>query len=465
MSDVFSLLIPHLMIVAAFFLAIILFTHIFRQQERPNTSIAWILAIILIPYVGVPAYLIFGGRKFRRRAKRKDMIYPKPEAKLLNSEKSDRNLSSLLTSYGLPPQRAGNQINLIDKSDEVYAELLRLIDRSESSIHLMTFILSTDRIGQQVSNLLAIKASQGVKVRLLVHGLGSFYARFSLLRKLARAGVEVEIFMRMLPFHRRWSANLRNHRKIAVFDGQTALVGGMNISQDYMGPDEKASRWIDTMTLVRGPIVTDLNNIFFHDWQFATGKEFLSPGSAVSEGLGQMDAQIIASGPDVQGDPLYDVLIAAIYGARNRIWIATPYFVPDYELVRALKLAARMGVDVRLMMPLRSNHFVADMARNRLLRDILKSGVTVYFETKQMLHAKHIVIDQNFSLAGSANIDMRSLYFNYEVALFSDSQGVVDITSDWMCALMSRCEQNILPPQNFIRRWTEDLCWLMTPIL
>lgn len=468
MTEIFSFLVQHLIVVAAFILAVMLFTHVFRRQERSNTSIAWILAIILVPYLGVPAYLLFGDRKLRRLSRRKEKIYGLSSEPISGSQPSRPRINRLLASYGLPKSRSGNEIQLIDSNDKAYAQLIDLIQASETSIHLMTFIFSVDEVGREVADALVAKVREGVKVRLLVDGLGSFYARLSLLRKMERSGVEVGVFMRMLPLHRRWSANLRNHRKVAVFDGHTALVGGMNIGSEYMGIDQNEYHWIDTMTLVRGPIVGDFEDIFAHDWRFATEKNVEGIDDNFDgeiEAAGEMNAQVIASGPDVDGDPLYDLLIASIHNAENRIWITTPYFIPDYELVRALRLAARSGVDVRLLTPKRSNHVVADMARNRVLRKALKSGLNVYFEPEKMLHAKHIVIDHNFMLAGSANIDMRSLYFNYEVGLFSDSRSAVDATASWMLGLMEGCEKNVLPKQNFIRRWTEDICWLLTPIL
>lgn len=471
MQELIGFFYQHLFLVAGFFLAVILFASIFRRQRQSTASLAWILAITLIPWLGVPAYLLFGGRKLRYLLKYKTPLYSHED----NTSELPGDMSPsarLLCSHDLPPPRAGNHVELIADGQQVYRELVERISSAKKSIDIMVFILSTDPVGQQVVQRLCEKARNGVKVRLLVDALGSFTARFGLLQQLTKAGGEVGVFMRMIPVQRRWSANLRNHRKLIIIDNEVAITGGMNIADEYMGPEPEENkkpvdrlRWVDTLTRITGPAVTDMVNIFNLDWQFAKGSSGDQPQLPQEEITGDDTAQVIASGPDIYGDPLYDLLLSSIYSAQKRIWICTPYFIPDQGMVRALKIAARKGIDVRLVIPKKSNHPVADLARNRLLRELCNYPMKIYAFSTVMLHAKHILIDDDFSLTGSANIDMRSLFLNYELSLLTDSVTNIEQTQIWMESLMSECAEEPFEKATWVRRWGEDICWLLSPIL
>jgi len=195
------------------------------------------------------------------------------------------------------------------------------------------------------------------------------------LAPLIAAGAKVAFFMPMLHLPFRGRTNLRNHRKIVVVDGRHALTGGMNLAEDYMGPTPDPKRWRDFSLVISGPAVTDLVDLFHSDWKFATGEDIRKEDGLPFhiEPKGSI-AQVVASGPDVSGDPLYESLVSVAFAAQWRIWVVTPYFVPDETLVRALELAARRGVDVRVVVPARSNHLMADLARVSYLRQVQKAG-------------------------------------------------------------------------------------------
>jgi cardiolipin synthase len=269
-----------------------------------------------------------------------------------------------------------------------------------------------------------------------------------------------------LPFRGR--ANLRNHRKTVVIDGQCALVGGMNLAEEYLGPEPDPKRWRDLVVQVCGPAVRDLDDLFRSDWRFATNED-LEPRPraeipAESELDGLMTAQTVASGPDVVGDPFYESLVSALFAARQRVWVVTPYFIPDETLVRALDLAARRGVDVRLVVPLRSNHLIADLARGSYLHEVHDSGGSILKFRPGMVHAKAILIDDGLSIIGTANMDMRSLFLNYEVSLFFYSRPLAEQTAAWMTALMTGCRPYRVPRGRVIILM-HDVFRLLSPLL
>lgn len=455
----------HLATILGFVLALLLVSRVLRQHSRPATSIAWFLFMVLVPWIGVPAYLVFGGRKIRHRAGRKPELHARPSPPQPSTVSDDS--ARRLVACGLPPPRAGNAMELHTDGTAAYERLLALIDGAERSIHLMTFIFADDAVGRSLVARLAARAREGVEVRVLVDAVGSLVARAWRLRELKRAGAEVGVFMPVLPLRRRWSANLRNHRKLAIFDDAIVLTGGMNLAQEYMGPPLPAGarerRWIDTSVEVRGPAVSDCALLFAQDWQFATGK-VLDVGAPPAI-AGDITLQVAPNGPDVAGDPFYDVLTAAIHNARERIWIVTPYFVPDEGLLRALALQARVGVDVRLVMPRRSNHRVADLARNRLLRELVQTGVRVFLHPHAMIHAKHIVIDDRVAITGSVNMDARSLYLNYELAVFAYGSAATARDAWWIDRLAAHCEQSLPSRPGVLGRWAEDLSWLLSPLI
>ncbi len=455
----------HLATILGFVLALLLVSRVLRQHSRPATSIAWFLFMVLAPWVGVPAYLVFGGRKIRDRAGRKPDLHAAtslPQAISVDDDSARR-----LVACGLPPPRSGNAMELLTDGTAAYERLLALIDGAQRSIHLTTFIFADDAVGRSIVARLAARARDGIALRLLVDAVGSLGARAWRLRELKRAGGEVGVFMPVLPLRRRWSANLRNHRKLAIFDDAIVLTGGMNLAQEYMGPalpdGAPDRRWIDTSVEVRGPAVADFAQLFAQDWQFATGRHVSVGAPPAPEG--EIALQVAPNGPDVAGDPFYDVLTAAIHNARERIWIVTPYFVPDEGLLRALALQARVGVDVRLVMPRRSNHRVADLARNRLLRELAQTGVHVFLHPQAMIHAKHIVIDDRVAITGSVNMDARSLYLNYELAVFAYGHAATARDAWWIDQLAAHCEESLPPRPGHLGRWAEDLSWLLSPLI
>ena len=284
-----------------------------------------------------------------------------------------------------------------------------------------------------------------MEVRLLLDAMGCMPVRASFLSELTAAGGKHALFMPMLHVPFRGRANLRNHRKIVLFDRKTAIIGGMNLAQEYMGVQSDPGRWHDLSLTVEGPVVGDLYSVFRGDWAFAA-KEDLPALEAVPARLQSCDAlplQIIPSGPDVSGDTLYDAVVTSLFGARKRFLVVTPYFVPDEMLVKSLCIAARRGADVRIVVPLNSNHRLADLVRRSYLRQIQQAGGTIHCFRPGMLHAKVILVDDLLAIVGSMNMDVRSFFLNYEIALFMYSHQMTQRLEAWVEDIMAQSDTGV----------------------
>lgn len=445
--------------------------HILTTRYTPAGTSAWLLAVMLLPYLAVPLYAIFGGRKLKRimRTKAHIHLHRDTEVDVASTGEIDR----LLRGFGLPGATCGNHVDLHTDGVGSWQALIDLIEDAERSIDLMTYVIKHDNTGKALVERLTAKARQGVAVRLLYDSFGSFATRRSLFEPLIDAGGQAIEFMptRWWPFRSR--TNLRNHRKLMVVDGRKAWAGGMNIAEEYLGPTPRTvngePRWLDLSFTLQGPAVQVFAQLFHSDWAFAQGKsaasqkeheqESVSPVFFGDEGV----VQIVPSGPDVDYDPLYATLITSAFEARERLWIATPYYVPNETLNEALSLAALRGVDVRILVPRRSNHALPDLARGPFLRDLQRAGGKVYL-LPQMMHAKLVVLDDRLVIHGSANVDARSLFLNFEVATICYSRGDVDSARRWIEGLFPAA---VLRPLDatFWQRLREGAMRLVTPLL
>ncbi|MBN1346357.1 MAG: cardiolipin synthase [Phycisphaerae bacterium] len=428
-----SWILTHVALILGFLLAVLVIAHMLRQKRSPSGTIAWLLVIVLLPYVGVPLYLALGGRKMKRRAESKrDLELLAGEGRLVSECSS---IDRLLRTFGIPGATAGNRLALCQDGEDAYARLVDLIESASRSIHVAMFILHPDEVGTDILQRLARKAGQGLEVRLLLDGVGSLHTTRRFLAPLTDAGGRVEFFIPVL--HRPWRGrtNLRNHRKIVLADGCRAMAGGTNIAGEYIGPVPKPGRWRDLSFVLEGPAAGYYSEVFRLDWEFA-GRERLEPlaelpGPIGGDGDGSV-VQVVPSGPDVPGDPLYSAILSSAFAATERLWIVTPYFVPDDALAQALALAAHRGIDLRIHVPETSNHRMADYARGPYLREIQAAGGEIQLYTKGMVHAKIVLMDDVVAMIGSANLDMRSLFLDYEVMSLAYSRQDIRAVEDWI---------------------------------
>ena len=419
------------------------------SQRRPaGTTFAWLLAIFFAPYLGIPLYLSFGGRKMGR---------PKPAAHPLAPSRAVGT-----EQFALGVKSSLEEVVFLDDCVVAYEAFLREIENAKRAIRIVTFVVGDDATGRSLLDALTRRAQEGVEVHLLLDDLLRFHAPREHLARLTHAGGRIERFMPLVHVPFRGRANLRNHRKIAVFDGARAIVGGMNLADEYMGPERSETRWTDLSVLVRGEAVAALDAIFCSDWEFATKQRLARLESTTV--AGPLPVRVVGSGPDVPTDPIYDAILTAVFRAERRLWIATPYFVPDEPLVRALAIAARGGVDVRIVVPARSNHALADLVAAPYLRDLVIAGVDVRMFRPGMLHAKTMLVDDSVAVVGSANFDMRSLFLDYEIALFFSGPLEVARLATWFDTAAVGIDPS-LRRAGWFRSRVEEVARLLAPLM
>lgn len=448
------------------------------ERRQPGNTLAWLMGIVLIPYLAVPTFLLFGGRKIRRLLARKRRIrLPVPPALRASAATLAHPVAQTIVTNGAGDPVGGNSVRLLLDGEAAFAELERQILGARHSIHIATYILGRDAVARRIIELLARRAREGVQVRLQLDALGCFSTSGRFVDPLRAAGGEVAKFLPVIPLSSRGSANLRNHRKIAVFDHATALIGGRNLAREYLGPKVWKKRWMDLGVVVEGPAAAQLDEVFLSDWSFAASQPLDSLHRAMAHidaptpalaGPGASEIQIVASGPDVSGDPLYEGMLAMIQEAARSIWIITPYFLPDEVLLRSLVVKARTGRDVTLILPERSNHPITDLARRPYLRQLVRVGARVLAYQPRMLHAKAIIVDESIGLVGSANVDMRSLFVNFEIGAIFHSARDAQALRAWAGSLARDCRQLSLADlkrRKFPANLAEDLSRLLTPLL
>lgn len=406
-----------------------------RQHRTPQAAFAWLVFTALVPYVGVPAFLALGNRK-TLPARRVIGFAPRPEPGGLAP--IGHALAALAARSRLPPPCAGNRVEFATTGVESWRKLCSLIEQARSTLDLGFYKLSSDEIGVAVTSMLARKAEQGVRVRLLLDAYGSRWRPRRALAQLAGAGGEVRIFGPLAANPVRGHINLRNHRKMAIADRRLVFSGGVNVGAEYMGPDPDDSRWTDLAYVCEGPVSASHCHVFDADWARAGGSATPDePVLPVDDDAGDDVVQFMPSGPDIREDVLHDGLVLACHMSQARILIVTPYFLPSPSLSGALSIAARRGVDVQIVVPARSNQRLADLARESFLREMRDSGASVLLHPG-MVHAKAAVFDE-CAFVGTANFDIRSLFINFETMLVVHSAAKREEIKAWAESVAARC--------------------------
>ncbi len=449
----FDWLITHAEIVLVSFLVLAAAAFLLQQRRSPQSTAAWLLFLIAAPYLAIP---IFVGLGVRKRA-------TGPGALTLRAVTDAPPISTLdrmLRSYRLPGAVGGHDFILHDQPRQAKDALLALVQGAQTRIDAQFYIVARDDIGRAFVAALTERAQAGVKVRLIVDRLGSLFPPRRAIKALLAAGGEVHYFSPFVQPPMRGHLNLRNHRKIVVVDNATAFAGGMNVGKDYMGDSDDV--WADLAFTLRGPAVASFDDVFASDWD-GTGGDAIDPAPLIPPGAGPTVAQVVPSGPDLRHDGLHDAFVNAIHRADSRIWIVTPYFLPTDTLAEALTIAGRRGVDVRLMVPRKSNQKIADFARGAYLRELQNAGCKVLMYAPGMIHAKAGVID-TVAFVGSTNFDVRSMLLNFEDTLFLHDTATVAQLADWFDRMAARTTTGIRPA-NALRRIGEGLFRIGAPVL
>jgi cardiolipin synthase A/B len=429
MNSWFPRVTVHSLVVATSVLIYVLTTRVERERRPPSIAIAWILGMIALPYLVLPMYLLFGRRKLPRK------VLPSSGIR----EGCENWAEELIESFGLPAC-APATVHLHADGNESAAALFAAMSSVSLRLDICTYILGNDDFGREVMRRMIELTQSGVRVRLLIDGVGALQLPHACFKRLRTAGVETVIFSPLLARKTQGPRNLRNHRKMVIADGVRLWAGGRNLAAEYFLGVEGVKPWRDLTFDLQGPVAAASAAHFEADWGAAGGSPALHeavPGAgAASTGAATPAppvgrAQFLPSGPDQAEDTVHALLIDACFHARERVLAVTPYFVPDTSLETALRLAARRGVGIDLCIPAVSNHRLADFARNRALRALSAAGVRIHL-LPSMIHAKAVVFDQSLALSGSVNLDSRSLLLNYECAVVFYGSREIDWLANWI---------------------------------
>ena len=420
----------HAGFVFAGLLIYVMATRLREQRRYPSAAMAWVLAIVAFPYIGVPAFLLFGTRKFIRPGRR----LTKTKEAIVNCAGPAWSLQ-LLAAMDLSPPAVDSHVDFHDDGPASMRALLALIAGAQQRIDLCTYVLGADVAGASIVDLLVRRASDGVQVRILLDAIGSMQSSWQQIRAMQNSGVKVRWFMPVLHNPLRGRTNLRYHRKLVVVDRCHIWSGGRNLASEYFVDLPGRAAWTDLSFDIRGSIAGPAQLLFESDWCAAGGRAnvVVEEKGGIIDTANGTSCQLISSGPDRADDTIYELLISAAYQAHDRILAVTPYFVPDEALLSAWCIASRRGVRVTLLIPARSNHRLADWARERALRALVEAGASVQLYPS-MIHAKAIIVDDQLALCGSANLDSRSLFLNFE--LMTVFYGAAEIV--WLAAWIDR---------------------------
>jgi cardiolipin synthase len=428
-------------LVTFYLLGIAHILHALMNVRTSQGAIAWVVSLISVPFFAMPLYWLLGRTKFSGyvRARRGNDA----ELRKLAADMHDR-----LRGYavdlpaedvferaaeelgGLPFTR-GNELELLIDGQDTFRRLFEEIAGAKETICVNFYIVKNDKVGGKFQQALIEKARQGVRVYFLFDEIGSHKLSSTFLGEMRNAGVECESFGANRHWWSRLQMNFRNHRKIVVIDGAMAFIGGLNVGDEYLGRDKKFGDWRDTHLLLKGPAVEAVQLVFLEDWYWACEKvpHLFWRQEALPA---NQTAAIIPTGP---ADPVdsWQLLVAeAANTARKRLWIASPYFVPDEGVMTALQLAALRGVDVRILLPDRADHILVWLSSFSYYDQSIPYGVRLFRYKRGFLHQKVMLIDSRMATIGTANLDNRSFRLNFEITAFVSDEKFIGEVSDML---------------------------------
>lgn len=462
---------------------------IFMENRHPSSTLAWILVLALVPVAGFIFYMLFGQnyrkrRNFSQKAQRDKYSYNiikggelhAEEHELLSSLSDDqRQMLQLSHRMSKSPVTFASHTTVLTNGEETFSALIYELLHAKHHIHMEYYIYRDDEIGRKIKSILMEKARAGVEVRFMFDAVGSLTLKKSFLDEMREAGVQVVAFgpMKFRLFTNRM--NYRNHRKIVVIDGNIGFMGGLNVGDEYLSRSNTYGFWRDTHMVVRGEAVQTLQMIFLQDWRHMT-KEKLTKESKYFDGCvpvpppagAEGAVQIIASGPDQEFQTMKNVFFSLLTSAKRSIWMATPYFIPDEDILTAIKVAALSGVEVKLLFPAKPDKWLPFLASHSYFQALIEAGVKIYEYDKGFLHSKLIIVDGEIATIGTTNLDMRSFHLNFEVnALLVRTRSVEQLVRNYERDLLST---RLMDEEQFLRRrvtarFMESVARLFSPLL
>lgn len=423
-----TILVAHWLIVVGLSLRVI------GRRLPVGVSVAWLAVMFSLPFAGAGVYLLFGEKRLgRRRAAEiaaqgaavrrwQQSLGQQHAASLATSEEGPRTIARLVDRGLGFPALAGNEIELLASFQEIFDRLVADIDRAQERCHLSFYIWHQAGRTAEVVEALVRATRRGVRCRALADSIGSKdFLRGELAARLRREDVELRAALPTGPLPTLFTRlDLRNHRKLVVIDRRIAYTGSQNLADPrFFMHGSTAGEWVDAMARITGPAVAALDGVFELDWSLETEGEFEPPGEVPTRSPAPAGAplQVVPSGPDLRPEAIHQLLLTAIYSARQELVMTTPYFVPDDSILSALLTAALRGVDVKLIVPARNDSLLVRYASAATFDDLLAAGAHVALFRGGLLHTKSLAIDGETSIFGSVNLDMRSLWLNFEISL------------------------------------------------
>ncbi|GAA0531284.1 cardiolipin synthase [Chitinophaga japonensis] len=457
---------------------------ILLENRNPIKAMAYIMLLVFLPIVGLIVYYYLG-RDLRKRKrftlkgskdetlmlrywenKRPEIEQMQVELRHLVASKQEISAMLLNTMHSLLTKN--NRVKLLLNGEEKFPAVMQALREATHHIHIEYYIFAVDSIGNAVVDILIEKLQAGVEVRFIYDDLGCDHMG-RITKRLEQYGAEVYAFSPVLvDFY--LNANYRNHRKIIVVDGKTGFTGGINMDERYLNNGQNEVFWRDTHLMLEGDVVNQLQLQFMMSYRYCSKKTFpfAYPYFRRAEFTAECFTDIVASGPDSQWPMAMQTILMAINLARRRIRICNPYFIPNDQLLSALQMAALAGKDVELLLPMRGDSYFVQHAAQSFIKSMLDAGVKVYFYQKGFIHAKTMIIDDNLAIVGTVNLDNRSFYLNFEIAIIMYDRSVVKALNgafekdlEDATFITRRSWRNRSLPEKFV----DALCRLLTPLL
>lgn len=473
-------IIYYILLILYLYMVVVAISVVLLDNRNPVKQIAWILCLIFLPVAGLVFYIFFG-RNFRKnkffanKVPSNSPIRIKPDYESEVAKLKDSNIPSyfhksaqLLVKSSDAPLYSDTKFDILTSGEESFKKIFEDIENAKEHIHIEFFIIEDDNIGNQLRRLLIRKAQERVKVHIIYDYLGAFRLSDSYKQSLRNGGIFIHAFLPVglkIGFSK---INYRNHRKIVVIDGKIGYTGGINIADRYI-KGNRLGKWRDTIVRMEGAAVHGLQNLFLTDWYFVDNKLIDEPKYYPATHISATNyTQIVNSGPDTDWESILQGLLTVFSNAKKNIYIHTPYFLPPESLLIAMQMAALSGVDVRLMLPLKSDTLIASAASSSFFLKIMEAGVKIYLYKDNFLHSKAITVDDEIGIVGTANIDIRSFEQNYEVnAFIYDRPTAIKLREAFENDLLScsQIDMVVWSNRNMFTRLKESLARLFSPLL
>ena len=422
------------------------------KARTAQGAVAWTISLLTFPLLSVPLYLVFGRNKFDGYLEKRDEIEAESLRLIQRTSGTveqhiipvspDTPMYTSLFNLARMPATTGNKVELLIDGQQTFDSIADGLEQAEKYILFQFYIIRDDDLGRRLCRIMADKAKAGVKVFLLYDEIGSRpFPRSRGYRQLQMTGVHVAPFNTTQGRRNRFQLNFRNHRKIVVVDGKYAWIGGHNVGDEYLGLNKRIGHWRDTHTRFQGPAVLGAELAFATDWRWATRSNLNIDWEFGGDSKGHSNVLVFPSDPASEYEEAGLMYHQAIVAARRRIWIASPYFVPDHGIISALQLAALRGVDVRVIIPDQPDGPVVAMANWSYTRELLPVGVKVYRYQGGFMHQKVLLMDDHVAGVGTANFDNRSFRLNFEITLLVEDRDFAAQVEDMLLADMRRCRE------------------------